>query len=56
MEEGKELGRKEGMAEGMQKGIAEAARQTAMKMKSVGIDIATIAQCTGLSADIIETL
>lgn len=49
-------GRIEGKAEGIAEGIAEGMRQVAARMKDTGIDIATIAKCTGLSEEIIRSL
>ena len=46
----------EGRIEGKAEGIAEGMRQVATRMKDTGIDIATIAKCTGLSEEIIRSL
>ena len=48
--------RLEGIAEGKAKGLAEGMRQVASKMKETGVDIATIAKCTGLSEETIRSL
>ena len=47
--EGITEGKAEGLAEGEAKGKAESLRQVASKMKETGVDIATIAMCTGLN-------
>ncbi len=49
-------GHDQGFAEGMEKGINEANLVNARKMKSLGLDIAVIAQVTGLSENTITTL
>ena len=49
-------GRIEGIAEGEAKGKAEGMRQVAVRMKDTGVDVATIAKCTGLSEEIIRSL
>ena len=48
--------RLEGIAEGKAKGLAEGMRQVAARMKDTGVDMATIAKCTGLSEEIILSL
>ena len=53
---GKAEGKAEGIAEGKAIGIAESMRQVASKMKDTGVDVATIAKCTGLSEEIIRSL
>ena len=52
----KEDGFSEGFDEGIQEGMKEGVRLTAQKMKQKGIDLAVIAECTGLSEQEIETL
>lgn len=54
--EGEVRGKAKGLAEGEAKGKAEALRRTAINMKSMGIETADIAKCTGLSAGEIESL
>ena len=54
--EGRIEGIAEGEAKGKAEGLAEGMRQVASKMKNTGVDIATIAKCTGLSEDIILSL
>ena len=54
--EGIAEGKAEGLAEGEAKGKAESLRQVASKMKKAGVDIATIATCTGLSEETILSL
>lgn len=54
--EGIAEGKAEGLAEGEAKGKAESLRQVASKMKETGVDIATIAMCTGLSEETILSL
>lgn len=39
-----------------EEGLAEGVRQTAMNMKRTGLDIGTIADCTGLSKETIQAL
>ena len=46
----------QGQAGAEAKGKAEALRRTAINMKSMGIETADIAKCTGLSAGEIESL
>jgi len=54
--EGKAKGLAEGEAKGKAEGLAEGLRQVASKMKKAGVDIATIATCTGLSEETILSL
>ena len=54
--EGKAIGLAEGEAKGKAEGLAEGMRQVAARMKDTGVDIATIAKCTGLSEEIIRSL
>ncbi|MBD9166393.1 MAG: hypothetical protein EGQ00_04995, partial [Parabacteroides johnsonii] len=54
--EGKAIGIAEGEAKGKAEGLAEGMRQVAARMKDTGVDIATIAKCTGLSEEIIRSL
>lgn len=66
--EGQEKGYKEGIEKGIQKGILKgkkegieegritALREIAEKLKSQGMDVATIVACTGLDADTIAAL
>ena len=54
--EGLAEGKAEGIAEGKAEGLAEGLRQVASKMKKAGVDIATIATCTGLSEETILSL
>ena len=49
-------GKAEGRAEGLAKGKAQEQRQIAAKFKKQGVDIETIAQCTGLSVEEISQL
>ena len=51
-EEARELSKEDGFDEGFGEGV----RQTAQKMKQKGIDLAVIAECTGLSEQEIDTL
>ncbi len=53
---GKIEGLAEGKAEGLAEGKAEALRQAATNMKRMGMAVANIAGCTGLSAEEIEKL
>lgn len=55
-EEGMEKGKIEGKKEGILEGKAEEQRQIAANMKKQGINIETIAQCTGLSVEEIGEL
>ena len=54
--EGIAEGKAIGLAEGEAKGKAEGMRQVAARMKDTGVDVATIAKCTGLSEEIIRSL
>ena len=54
--EGLAEGKAEGIAEGKAEGLAKGLRQVASKMKEAGVDIATIATCTGLSEETILSL
>jgi len=62
--EGRAEGHAEGMSEGIAKGrtegraegLAEAQAEIARKMKSLGIDIDTIVQATGLDREAVESL
>ena len=54
--EGIAEGKAEGLAEGKAVGLAEGMRQVAARMKDTGVDVATIAKCTGLSEEIILSL
>lgn len=55
-EEGRAEGRAEGHAEGLAEGEQKAKRDTAARMKALGLPLDTIAQATGLTADEIEGL
>lgn len=55
IEEGRKEGRKEGMEEGRKEGINKASTAIALNLLEKGIDIATIAEVTGLSESVIET-
>ena len=48
--------RKEGIAEGRAEGIKEGAKNTATRLKSIGLSIEQIAEATGLSAEEIKDL
>ena len=54
--EGLVEGRAEGLAEGRAEGIEEGVRKTAKNMKQLGVSVDIIAQSTGLSREVIETL
>lgn len=54
--EGRAEGRAEGLAEGRAEGELETKRTIARNMKTTGVDITVISQCTGLSVDEIEKL
>ena len=54
--EGLAEGKAEGLEEGKAEGFAEGMRQVASKMKETGVDMATIARCTGLSEETIRSL
>ena len=56
MEKGKAEGKAEGMKHGIEKGKAEEQRLIAANLKKQGVDIGTIAQCTGLSVEEISEL
>ena len=49
-------GKAKGLAEGLAKGKAQEQRQIAANLKKQGVDIKTIAQCTGLSVEEISQL
>ena len=53
---GLKKGKLEGIAEGKAEGIAEGQRQIAANFKNQGVNIETIAQCTGLSVEEINGL
>lgn len=55
-EEGLAKGLAKGREEGLAKGREEANRETARKMRQMGLPVATIAKVTGLTAEEIETL
>ena len=50
------MGREEGRAEGRVEGIKEAKLETAKNMKARGISDDIIAECTGLSIELIRSL
>ena len=56
IEIGMSKGRAEGIEIGMSKGIEEGVRKTAKNMKQLGVSVDIIAQSTGLSVEVIETL
>ena len=53
---GREEGRAEGRAEGRVEGIKEAKLETATNMKARGISADIIAECTGLSIELVGSL
>ena len=53
---GLKKGKLEGIAEGKAEGIAEGQRQITANLKNQGVNIETIAQCTGLSVEEINGL
>ena len=55
-EEAEKRGRAEGRAEGLAEGIEEGVRNTAKNLKQLGVSVDIIAQSTGLSYKVIETL
>ena len=55
-EDGLEKGMEKGLAKGMEKGKAEEQRLIAANLKRQGINVETIAQCTGLSMEEISRL
>ena len=63
-EEAEKRGRAEGRAEGIEigmskgraEGIEEGVRKTAKNMKQLGVSVDIIAQSTGLSPEVIDTL
>lgn len=55
-EEGRKEGRKEGIAQGFADGSYQAKLETAAAFKRLGIDIAKIAEGTGLNREEIEKL
>lgn len=56
MEKGIKIGEAKGLAKGLAKGKAQEQRQIAANLKKQGVDIETIAQCTGLSVEEISQL
>lgn len=56
IEQGIEQGMKKGMKQGMEKGMEKAKLETAKAMKNKNIAPDVIAECTGLSMDVIESL
>ncbi len=56
MEKGIEKGKAEGMKHGVEKGKAEEQLLIAANLKKQGINIETIAQCTGLSVKEVSEL
>ena len=54
--EGIEIGMSKGRAEGRAEGIEEGVRITAKNLKQLGVSVDIIAQSTGLSYKVIETL
>lgn len=48
--------REKGLAEGIEQGMAKGLTAVALKMKRQGLDIETIIECTGLTAEEIEAL
>ena len=55
-EEGVEKGKQEGLIKGKQEGKLEGLYQTATNLKKSGIDLQTIADCTGLTLEEVEKL
>ena len=56
MEKGLEKGIEQGLEKGMEQGMEKSQRLIAANLKRQGIDIETIAQCTGLSVEEIGKL
>ena len=56
MSKGRVEGRAEGIEIGRSEGIEEGVRITAKNMKQLGVSVDIIAQSTGLSREVIETL
>lgn len=56
IEKGIKIGEAKGLAKGLAKGKAQEQRQIAANLKTQGVDIKTIAQCTGLSVEEISQL
>ena len=55
-QEGKQVGLEEGLMKGKQEGKLEGLYQTATNLKKSGIDLQTIADCTGLTLEEVEKL
>ena len=53
---GKQQGIQEGIQEGIQQGETRKALETARKMLVKGLDVTTIMECTGLTAEEVATL
>ena len=56
MSKGRAEGLAEGLAEGRAEGIEEGVRNTAKNLKQLGVSVDIIAQSTGLSREVIDTL
>jgi predicted transposase/invertase (TIGR01784 family) len=56
VEEGREKGIKEGIEKGMQEGIKAGVVEVARNLKRTGLDVALIAQATGLAKEESEKL
>jgi predicted transposase/invertase (TIGR01784 family) len=56
LDRAKKEGKKEGIEEGIEKGIKKNTLETAVRMKKSGLDVALIANITGLPVDEIEKL
>ena len=54
--EGRAEGRAEGLAEGIEKGLAEGKIEMAKNLKSLGVDVKTIMQASGLTAEQVRQL
>ena len=56
LEKGLKIGEEKGLAKGLEKGLVKGQRQIAANLKKQGVNIETIAQCTGLSIEEIKEL
>lgn len=52
----KREGKEEGLAEGMEKGMNQCCLEIARKMLSIGMDVATVMEITGLSESQLQQL
>ena len=56
LEEGITIGVEQGFQQGLQQGVERGKIETARELKALGIDLETIAKCTGIDIDKIPSL